>query len=77
MGLWARKLGDLEGVGEGSGDGRRPGVDRETMTCCEKTKPNHLWYKRAATVIDVNKWIGHLCIIENLKRVNILYDSLI
>ena len=41
------------------------------------TKPTHLWHKRAATVIDVNKWIGHLCIIENLKRVNILYDSLI
>ena len=34
VGLLAGTLEHLEGVREGSGDGRRPGVDRETMTCC-------------------------------------------
>ena len=32
--LLACTLEHLEGVREGSGEGRRPGVDRETMTCC-------------------------------------------
>ena len=32
--LLAGTLEHLEGVREGSGEGRRPGVDRETMTCC-------------------------------------------
>ena len=43
---------------EGSVEERRPEIDRETMTCCEKeTQPTHLWYKRAAAVIgcDINK----------------------
>ena len=34
VGLWADSLEHLEGVREGSGEGRRPGVNRETMTCC-------------------------------------------
>ena len=32
--LLAGTLEHLEGVREGNGEGRRPGVDRETMTCC-------------------------------------------
>ena len=44
VGLWAGTLEHLEGVRVGIGEGRRPGVDRETMTCCEKeTQPTHLW----------------------------------
>ena len=34
VGLWASTLEYLEGVRKGSGEGRKPGVDRETMTCC-------------------------------------------
>ena len=38
MGLRASTLEHMEGVREGSGEGRRHGIDRETMTCCEKEK---------------------------------------
>ena len=34
VGLCAGTLDHLEGVREGSGEGRRPGLDREGMTCC-------------------------------------------
>ena len=34
VGLLAGTLEYLEGVREGSGEERRPGVDGETMTCC-------------------------------------------
>ena len=34
VGLYASKLVPLPEVREGSGEGRRPGVDSETMTCC-------------------------------------------
>ena len=45
--LWAGTLENLEGVTEGSGEGRRPEMDKETMTCCKKkTQPTHLWYTR-------------------------------
>ena len=59
--LLAGTLEHLEGVREGIGEGRRPGVDRETM---------HWWYKRAATLIgcDVSKWISHLCNMKKKKR---------
>ena len=53
---------------EGSVEKRRPEMDSETMTCCEKeTQPTQLWYKNAATVIGcgVKKRISHLGIITN------------
>ena len=34
VGLLAGTLEHFEGVRAGIGEGRRPGVDRETMTCC-------------------------------------------
>ena len=49
---------------------RRPEMDRETMTCCEKeTQPTQLWYKNAATVIGcgVKKWISHFGIMKTKK----------
>ena len=55
---------------EGSVEERRPEMDRETMTCCEKeTQPTQLWYKNAATVIGccVKKWISHLGIMKTKK----------
>ena len=41
VGLWAGTLEQLEEVGGGV---RSPGVDRQTMTCCEEeTQPTHLY----------------------------------
>ena len=68
--LLASTMKHMEGVSEGSEEGRRPGVDRETMNGCKKeTQRTHLWYKRAATVIgsDVNKWISHLYIMKKKR----------
>ena len=70
MGVWAATMEHLQGVRVDSGEGRRPGVDRETMTCCDKeTRPTHLWYKRAATGIGcyVNKPVKLSLNSENVK----------
>ena len=80
VGLWAGTLEHSERVREGSGEGRRPGVDTgqgDNELLLEGDQLTHLWYKRAATGpgCDVNKWISHLCIMKNSKRINIILDS--
>ena len=43
MGLWSGTLEYLKRVREGSGEERRPEINKETMSCCEKeTQPTYV-----------------------------------